>query len=146
MTSDTMTRMVSSNLNDDIAALRREITQARRRQARGRNAEALADVNSQVPEGQAPSVAANLDAFESLRGPAQSQDELRAELVRIARTLGTSDPDFVAKVAEAVSSVEGKSFRKNLVVSIVLSTIFLIAGWLLSIVATPATMGALLHH
>ena len=51
-----------------------------------------------------------------------------------------ADPDLLAPIGRFVGVQVGTSFWKNLTWSIILGVIFLLAGWLLSIVATPTTL------
>ena len=70
-----------------------------------------------------------------------SIDALSAQIERL-QTLQSwmkEDPTIVGPVGRAVGAETGQSFRKNLLWSVILGVIFLFAGWLLSIVATPAT-------
>jgi hypothetical protein len=48
--------------------------------------------------------------------------------------------------AKVVRVVEGRFVRKSFALNVVLSTVFLIAGWLLSNFATPVDLGRLFGH
>src|SRR5260370_42676842 len=56
------------------------------------------------------------------------------------------DRTLIAPIARVVGYDEARTARKNLAMNIALSTIFLIAGWLLSNIATPTYLGNIFRH
>jgi hypothetical protein len=151
MAGDVRVQRANKVLDEEIAALREQATLAKRRRPRqsGANGAAKGQPSAGIST---PEAAAPEDEPSSAEQSDIHQTEAdRLLVVRINRLQQIQewlaiDGDMLPSIAKVAGVVEGKFLRKNLVMSVVLSTIFLIAGWLLSTVATPIDLGHIFTH
>jgi hypothetical protein len=140
--SNVMTRKASSAIDDDLAALKQELASARRQRLRRQDAPVASDRRAEADRNQAPTVATQPGTYHADQATPEPLD-LQPLIRELTNKLKSADDDVKAKVLDALAESGRQSFRTNLIVSVVLSTIFLIAGWLLSSAASPATLIAL---
>ncbi len=145
-------------LDEEIAALRDKAAQNKKRRARQPAAVEVASAATQSGGGQTPTATTQPAAAAPAHGNAPSalgsseqsagveSLDATAERLKYIRDVLNTDPALVPHVARAVGVEEGKYLRRNLMLNVVLSTIFLIAGWLLSTVATPTTLSRIFGH
>jgi hypothetical protein len=142
MAGDARVQKANKVLDEEIAALREQVALAKRRRPRQSSPHGAADGASQSRQEQAPSQ--ECDAAE--QGDAERNDALvlldqRKMRLEQIREWITTDGDLLPLIARVAGNIEGKFVRRQVLVNLVLSTIFLIAGWLLSTVATPIDLG-----
>jgi hypothetical protein len=151
MAGDVRVQKASKVLDAEIAALREQVALARRRQPRQSIATDAA--SGQAFAGISPPDAATAtpETGSAVQGDIEQRDAVELLAARTER-LGqikmwiTTDGDLLPLIAKVAGDVEGRFLRRNLAVNVVLSTIFLIAGWLLSTVATPTNLGHIFRH
>jgi hypothetical protein len=146
MAGDVRVQKASKVLDEEIAALREQVALARKRRPRQSSANDVAE--GPASAGASTSGAAvPVDETNSAEQGGIEQTEagelLRSRLKRLEQIQEwiTIDGDLLPLIARVAGNVESKFLRRNLVLNVVLSTIFLIAGWLLSTVATPIDLG-----
>jgi hypothetical protein len=136
----------SKALDEEIAALKEQVARAKKRRSRPITPEERS--SDHAPEdGAAPGEPLEQDsAVTADQETALALLSVRMDRLGQVKAWITTDGDLLPLIARIVGMRESQFLRKNLIWSIILSTIFLIAGWLLSTIATPATLGALVPH
>lgn len=142
MPEGTRVQRANQALDAEIAALKEQVAEARRRRSRPvRPDEQVAPSSSQpaAPVPKAESASTDIAGDQNV-----SIDALSAQIERLQmlQSWMKEDPTIVGPVGRAVGAETGQSFRKNLFWSVILGVVFLLAGWLLSVIATPATFGS----
>jgi hypothetical protein len=137
-------------LDEEIATLKEQVSVAKRRHSRQPGVNGATSGPSQVD--QAPGT---LSTSQSVSAPREQGADSGTALEMLAKRAWyleqiqswiTADSDLLPLIARVAGNAEEKYMRKNLLMNVVLSTIFLIAGWLLSIAATPSILGDIFRH
>jgi hypothetical protein len=146
MTQTPDVQRASRALDEEIAALKEQVARAKKRRSRPITpAEQSSDHVSE--DGAAPGESLEQDsAVTADQETALALLSVRMDRLGQVKAWITTDGDLLPLIARIVGMRESQFLRKNLIWSIILSTIFLIAVWLLSTIATPATLGALVPH
>jgi hypothetical protein len=151
MAGDVRVQKANKVLDAEIAALREQVALAKRRRPRqsGANDAVSGQVSTVIspPDAAAPAE----EAIAADQGDIEQRKAVELVTIRVNRLEQikgwiTTDGDLLPLIAKVAGDVEGRFLRRNLAVNVALSTIFLIAGWLLSIVATPTNLGHIFTH
>lgn len=163
MAGDKRLEKANEALDEEIALFREQVAQAKRRRARQGAAVAAVSGPAQPGDGQVPASTAALPAAatpmqETIPAEQDSPDQTARDDVlaeqgdRILehmtqiRTWLNTEPELRPMAKRFVGELESRSLRQNVMLNVVLSTIFLLAGWLLSVVATPTLLARVFGH
>jgi hypothetical protein len=158
LANDVKVQRARRALDEEITALQQQAALARRRPPRHPAAGDAAPSPAQAHQEQpltgdtSPSPATQVyspSSTESLDADQTSAIALitnRTDHLQDIRKWLTEDGDLLPLIAKVVGDIEGTYLRRNVIVNILLSTVFLIAGWLLSTVATPGNLVRLFGH
>ncbi len=152
MARDVKVQRARQALDDEIAELQQQAARARRRHPKQPVAVESASQPAPAPTEQ-PLPSTTPPSLQGTIAGSSSPLELDADQTAAIALLDTrtqrlsdikqwitEDSDLLPLIARVVGDIESKYMRRNLIINILLSTIFLLAGWLLSIVATPTNL------
>jgi hypothetical protein len=127
-------------LDEEIAALKQQVAASKKRRSPPVRPDEQASEDTSQPSASTAIPSDTSPDTSDAQHTSVDALSLQIDRLQTLQSWVNSDPDLLSPIGKMVGINVTTSFRKNLMWSIVLGVIFLFAGWLLSIVATPSTL------